>query len=347
MSNDRTNEFLSLARNVSVSYTPQSTAQPPPPAPIQALQDFHGLAGSISSDIAKTSSLLNELANTIKHKSLFVDDTSNSNLNHLVIRIKQNIENLHARLETAESTLQAKKRSLNKQSAQEASNLVHSLQSEFAHTASDFKKVLDLRTTKLQETQTLQQDIYDVPDMPNLDDFDLSNNNTNQAHAIDLTSSLMSAGEATFQSASPYATTTSTTNNSLLQPPTSTASSFYRTDSTPLTPLDIARMEQEQQLQTLLPENDYLQNRANAMQNVESNLVELGGIFQKLAGLVQEHSELVQRVEDNVEEANTSILSSMGVLTDTLDNLRSNRQLMLRLFGVLISFIVIFIIFFA
>lgn len=118
---------------------------------------------------------------------------------------------------------------------------------------------------------------------------------------------------------------------------------------TPLTPLDIQRMEQQdgQQMTQLIPDQNYLRERADAMSTVESNIVELGTIFNKLAVMVSEHREMVQRVEDNVDEANTTINLSMDVLTDTLTNLRTNRALMTKIFGVLVTFIIVFIIFFA
>jgi syntaxin 5 len=116
----------------------------------------------------------------------------------------------------------------------------------------------------------------------------------------------------------------------------------------PLTPLDIQRMEQETGLQTqLIPDQSYLRDRADAMSTVEANIVELGTIFNKLAVMVSEHREMVQRVEDNVEDANMNLTMSMNVLTDTLTSLKTNRALMAKIFGVLVLFIIAFIIFFA
>lgn len=201
----------------------------------------------------------------------------------------------------------------------------------------------------------------------------------NNFMTLDLTSGMMASGEST-NSALPrphgmagndYSTTTYTTaddgmRNRLRSPDGTTGnnslpsysgsySSFqqqqqhYQAGVAPvLTPLDIARMEQEQQLQTqLIPDQDYLRERANAMSTVETNIVELGTIFNKLAVMVNEHADMVQRVEDNVDESNTNINLSMGVLTDTFENLRTNRALALRVFGILVAFIVMFIIFFA
>jgi syntaxin 5 len=128
-------------------------------------------------------------------------------------------------------------------------------------------------------------------------------------------------------------------------------SSLYQSQySAPLTPMDMVRMEQEssnQQSFQLIPDQTYLRERADAMSTVESNILELGTIFNKLAVMVSEHRDMVQRVEDNVEEANTHINLSMTTLTDTLQNLQTNRALFTKVFGTLVAFIIMFIIFFA
>jgi syntaxin 5 len=130
-----------------------------------------------------------------------------------------------------------------------------------------------------------------------------------------------------------------------------TTSSYYgRQDSNPLTPWDIQRMEQEsgqEQMMQLIPDQDYLRERADAMEQVESNIVELGTIFNRLAVMVNEHKDMVQRVEDNVEEANSMINLSLNTLTDTLTNLQTNQALFFKVFAILVVFIISFIIFFA
>ena len=101
------------------------------------------------------------------------------------------------------------------------------------------------------------------------------------------------------------------------------------------------------QSQMLIPDQDYLRQRADAMSQVESNIVELGTIFNKLAVMVNEHRDMVQRVEDNVEESNTNLNLSLATLTDTLQNLQTNRALMMKVVGIVVLFIMMFIIFFA
>jgi len=129
-----------------------------------------------------------------------------------------------------------------------------------------------------------------------------------------------------------------------------TYSSYNNPNNTPLTPLDIQRMESEsgqQQQMQLIPDQDYLRERADAMSQVESNIVELGTIFNKLAVMVSEHQDLVQRVEDNVEDANSNISLSLNTLTDTLHNLQTNRALFLKVLSVLVIFIIFFVVFLA
>lgn len=116
------------------------------------------------------------------------------------------------------------------------------------------------------------------------------------------------------------------------------------------TPLDIQQMEEQSgqaQMMQLIPDQNYLRERADAMEAVETNIVELGTIFNKLAVMVNEHSEMVTRVEDNVDSANENLTLSMKTLTDTLDNLRSNRALFFKVFSIFVAFIIFFIVFFA
>lgn len=107
-------------------------------------------------------------------------------------------------------------------------------------------------------------------------------------------------------------------------------------------------MESESGLQhQLIPDQDYLRQRADAMTQVESNIVELGTIFNKLAVMVNEHRDMVQRVEDNVDDAHANLNLSLATLTDTLQNLQTNRALAAKVLGIVVLFIIMFIIFFA
>ncbi|KAG5882108.1 hypothetical protein JTB14_016871 [Gonioctena quinquepunctata] len=56
--------------------------------------------------------------------------------------------------------------------------------------------------------------------------------------------------------------------------------------------------------------DNYLQDRAETMQNIESTVVELGGIFQQLAHMVKEQGEMVERIDANVEQSEMNIVAA-------------------------------------
>lgn len=395
MSNDRTSEFLSLARSLptdgskpsfsSTSNGARSSANDQTKSnPAYAeLRSFHNTASGISKDIAATSAYLSELANLVRHQSVFDDSEKNARVNNLVVRIKTSIENLNSRLDQAAATISQQKRRLgkNSQAGQEASNVVEGLKTEFAEAASGFKDILQQRTDTMKESDLLQKQVYggSANDDDDEDDNPIPNlslapppvfgdsENQSSFPTLDLTSGMMPAGEATGSAPSylprPHGISSAGGGSDFYSAGMrnrrssgdghtySGAYSSFGNDSetTPLTPFDIEQMEAAngQQSMQLIPDQDYLQQRADAMSTVETHIVELGTIFNKLASMVAEHGEMVQRVEDNVEDANSNINLSMNVLTDTLTSLRTNKRLALRLFSVLVVFIVMFIIFFA
>lgn len=122
---------------------------------------------------------------------------------------------------------------------------------------------------------------------------------------------------------------------------------YTSSSSQMLTPFEIAQMEEqggEEMSQLLIPTaNSYLSDRANAVSQIESHIAELGTVFQRLASMVNEHGELVQRVEDNVEDAHDNIQSGITQLTKTLESLRSNKMLAMKVMAVLTVFIVFFV----
>lgn len=48
-------------------------------------------------------------------------------------------------------------------------------------------------------------------------------------------------------------------------------------------------------LYVCVPQDSYIQSRADTMQNIESTIVELGSIFQQLAHMVKEQEETITR----------------------------------------------------
>ncbi|KAL0267484.1 UNVERIFIED_CONTAM: hypothetical protein PYX00_009737 [Menopon gallinae] len=91
--------------------------------------------------------------------------------------------------------------------------------------------------------------------------------------------------------------------------------------------------------------NAYLQSRAETMQNIESTIVELGGIYQQLAHMVKEQEEMVGRIDANIEDANLNVEAAHGEILKYFQSVTSNRWLMIKVFGVLIFFFIFFVLF--
>lgn len=114
--------------------------------------------------------------------------------------------------------------------------------------------------------------------------------------------------------------------------------------SSPLLP---QQQNQTQQLMLYDESDNYVQQRAETMQNIESTIVELGGIFQQLAHMVKEQEEMVERIDTNVQDAELNIEAAHGQILKYFQTVSKNRWLMIKIFGVLIMFFIFFVIFLA
>ena len=97
----------------------------------------------------------------------------------------------------------------------------------------------------------------------------------------------------------------------------------------------------------LANQDQYLSSRSEALQNVERTITELGGIFQQLSTMVAEQGEMAIRIDENVEQSVANVDSAQTQLLKYLNSVSSNRWLIMKIFGVLISFLVFFIVFIA
>ncbi|XP_044462756.1 syntaxin-31 [Mangifera indica] len=101
-------------------------------------------------------------------------------------------------------------------------------------------------------------------------------------------------------------------------------------------------------LQQVVPrQENYAQGRAVALQNVESTITELGGIFTHLATMVAQQGELAIRIDDNMDESLANVEGARSALLRHLNQISSNRWLLIKIFAVIIFFLMVFIFFVA
>ncbi|KAM0008700.1 putative target SNARE coiled-coil domain, syntaxin/epimorphin [Helianthus debilis subsp. tardiflorus] len=94
-------------------------------------------------------------------------------------------------------------------------------------------------------------------------------------------------------------------------------------------------------------QDSYMQSRAEALHNVESTIHELGSIFTQLATMVSQQGELAIRIDENMEDTLANVEGAQGQLMRYLNSISSNRWLMIKIFFVLIAFLMIFLFFVA
>lgn len=99
----------------------------------------------------------------------------------------------------------------------------------------------------------------------------------------------------------------------------------------------------EQQLAVMRAPGDtsYQTARADAVRQVESTIVELGQIFNQLATMVSEQGELVDRIDANVEDTVGNMSAGQNQLALYYNSISGNRALILKVFGVLLTFLVL------
>ena len=136
---------------------------------------------------------------------------------------------------------------------------------------------------------------------------------------------------------------------------------------------------QSQQLALAQPSDAYLSSRAEALRNVESTIHDLGQIFNQLAVMVrppcmppvpaeqlhfsgyslanwvtpivhvqvQEQGELAIRIDENIDDSLASVDSAQAQLLKYLNSISSNRWLIMKVFAVLVAFLIVFVVFVA
>ncbi|KAG2441533.1 hypothetical protein HXX76_003154 [Chlamydomonas incerta] len=207
----------------------------------------------------------------------------------------------------------------NKQVADHSHTVVDNLRSRLKDTTATFRDVLTTRTDSLKHHRERRQLFTSNTDpeagLPLL---------ARQRAAAAAASSSGQAGGAAGGSSAPSAPTPS-----------------FLAASSP------AQLQQQHQMQLLAPQDTYLSSRAEALRNVENTIVELGSIFNKLSELVAEQGELAIRIDENVEDTLSNVNAAQAQLLKYLNGLQNNKWLVLKVLGVLLVFMVLFVMFIA
>eukprot|EP01006_Ploeotia_vitrea_P043562 TRINITY_DN66746_c3_g1_i1.p1 TRINITY_DN66746_c3_g1~~TRINITY_DN66746_c3_g1_i1.p1 ORF type:complete len:401 (-),score=181.56 TRINITY_DN66746_c3_g1_i1:748-1950(-) len=107
-----------------------------------------------------------------------------------------------------------------------------------------------------------------------------------------------------------------------------------------------AQFEQAMMMQSD-QQNQYLNSRAEAVEQIRETIGELGHIYQRLATIVSIQNEVTIRISENVDDTLDNVEMGHKELLTYFDSVSSNRWLILKIFLVLILFAIFFSVFVA
>ncbi|KAI9636166.1 integral membrane protein sed5 [Dioszegia hungarica] len=355
MAKDRTSEFHSTLASIrSRQAVPagngksagKAEARQPllgagPKADGKKLSEFGKMAGGIAKDINATTAKLGKLAQLAKRKTLF--DDRPIEISELTYIIRQDIAHLNTQIAALQAYVRTQKaggggggkdkKSDGKQVEEHNSNVVMMLQSRLANMGMGFKDVLELRTQNMKASKDRTEQFMHTASQ--------------------------SALPAPSNSQSPYGFPPDKKGKARAIPD---AASQYPggpggsgAQETDFLALDIdgdrgesgmVRAENGggyQQMQVVEQQDNYIQSRSTAIESIESTIAELGQIFTQLAGMVAEQRETVQRIDADTTDIAANVTGAQRELLKYYASVTSNRWLMLKIFGVLIIFFLVFI----
>ncbi|GAV82067.1 Syntaxin domain-containing protein/SNARE domain-containing protein [Cephalotus follicularis] len=332
---DRTQEFFSVAErlenslssaNNAASSSSSSASKSEDRRYVAAIQsEFNSRASKIGYGIHQTSQKLSKLAKLAKRTSVFDDPTME--IQELTALIKQDITALNSAVVDLQllCNSQNESGSISTDTTTHSTTVVDNLKNRLMSTTKEFKEVLTMRTENLKVHENRRQLFSSTASK------DSSNPFVRQRPLAARSASSGSAGPPP-----PWAN--GSASSSQLSPSKQTD-----VESQPL-----LQQQQRQQQQQLVPLQDgYMQSRAEALHHVESTIHELSNIFTQLATMVSQQGELAIRIDENMDESLANVEGAQSQLVRYLNSISSNRWLMIKIFFILIVFLMFFLFFVA
>ncbi|KAH7885975.1 t-SNARE [Phlebopus sp. FC_14] len=336
---DRTNEFRACVDSIR-----NRSALPPRGAEAKqrllqshgkgaAKSEFSRMASAIGRDISSTTIKLGKLAHLAKRKTLF--DDRPVEISELTYVIKQDIANINRQIAALQSFVKQRHTSggsrstEGKQIDEHNHNVVMMLQSKLATTSMSFKDVLEVRTQNMKESKDrTEQFMYSTA---------AAAHQAPQSKTLIIGSLLLNG---------PYDATSDSSGNR----PNSKGKGRAQNGDVLAMDLDSAEGGTAHigggafmQMQLVEQQDSYIQSRSTAIESIESTIAELGQIFTQLAHMVAEQRETVQRIDADTMDIASNVSGAQRELLKYYANISSNRWLMLKIFGVLIVFFLVFI----
>eukprot|EP00271_Cylindrocystis_brebissonii_P001289 TRINITY_DN1159_c0_g1_i11.p1 TRINITY_DN1159_c0_g1~~TRINITY_DN1159_c0_g1_i11.p1 ORF type:complete len:325 (-),score=74.28 TRINITY_DN1159_c0_g1_i11:434-1408(-) len=281
-----------------------------------------------------------------KRTSMFDDPAIE--IQELTAVIKQDITALNGAIEELQRVCDATDAANhNRHTSEHSTTVVDSLKSRLMGATKSFKDVLTMRTENLKVHEN-RRALFSAAAGSASRGFNRQRSNAHGAGGSSSGSSSSGGGPGA-PPPPPWASTNGTSSSSSSNPSSSAASQHFSDSSSSRRYLNPQKSSQlQEQQQQLLPVQDgYMRSRAEALQNVESTIVELGTIFQNLAVMVQQQGEVAVRIDADVDDTLANVEGAQAALLKYLNRISSNRWLIIKIFFVLLVFLLIFVTFIA
>lgn len=331
---DRTQEFLTVAERLKKSLSSGPNAQSSnagsklegPKSAVSIQSEFNKRASRIGLGIHQTSEKLAKLAKLAKRTSVFDDPTVE--IQELTAVIKEDITALNSAVVDLQLVCNSQNGTgnISSDTTSHSTTVVDSLKNRLMSTTKEFKEVLTMRTENLKVHENRRQLFSSSTSK------DTTNPFVRQRPLVSRTTSDSAAPPA------PWANDSAS--SSQLFP-------WKKMNGDPSSSSSLPLLHQQQQQQMVPVQDNYMNSRAEALQNVESTIHELSNIFTQLATMVSQQGELAIRIDENMDDTLANVEGAQGQLLKYLSSISSNRWLMLKIFFVLIVFLMIFVFFVA
>ncbi|CAN6820730.1 hypothetical protein Bca4012_004777 [Brassica carinata] len=326
---DRTDEFFGIVETLRRSIAPAAANNVPygggrredPRSAAVMQSEFNRRASVIGLAIHQTSQKLSKLAQLAKRSSVFDDPTRE--IGELTAVIKQEISGLNTALIDLQAVRNSHndERNISRDTTTHSATVVDDLKNRLMDTTKEFKDVLTLRTENMKIHENRRQRFTNNPSKESTNPF--------------VRQRPLASKPAPSQPAPlPWANGSSSSSSQLVPRRQGEA------ESSPL-------LQQSQQQQMVPLQDTYMESRAEALHNVESTIHELSNIFTQLATMVSQQGEIAIRIDQNMEDTLANVEGAQSQLARYLNSISSNRWLMIKIFFVLIAFLMVFLFFVA
>ncbi len=89
-------------------------------------------------------------------------------------------------------------------------------------------------------------------------------------------------------------------------------------------------VEQFKEVQFSQDDMHEIQERAESMKNIERMLKDIGQLYEKLGSMIKEHELMIDRIDNNTEDALHNVTRARNEISDIYRNMSSNREIILK-----------------